>query len=119
MLSVGKDTNLNEFNIFNKVKKDNVEEISITKEELNEATEWIYDLQFTQNTFNTNYEIQESDEIKFIFINIKGEKYEAIYKEKDSLIKNRIFNIDLKEDIYSLYIEINGHLYNTLRNYQF
>ena len=113
------NTNLNEFNIFNKVKKDNVEEISITKEELNEATEWIYDLQFTQNTFNTNYEIQESDEIKFIFINIKGEKYEAIYKEKDSLIKNRIFNIDLKEDIYSLYIEINGHLYNTLRNYQF
>jgi hypothetical protein len=79
------------------------------------SEEWIYSVDFTQNTFKTNYTIQETDEIKLLFMNESGMIYSLTYKSKDNKTINRIFNVNLPNDKYALFISVNDTIYNANR----
>ena len=68
-------SNVSELNIFNTIKDESLKESNYKKHNLDVATEWIYDLTFTKNTFTSNYEIKADDEIVFLFVNKIGKVY--------------------------------------------
>ena len=79
----------------------------------------IYEKYFTKNTFDTNYEILDSDELKLYFVNRNGKIYILDYKKKDSVNNKRIFNVNLPKDEYALYINLNDKIYKTNNVYKF
>lgn len=107
------NTKVEELSIFNEVAKDELDMISYKDKSMKELNEWIYSLDFTQNTFKTNYAIQPTDEIKLYFMNEIGKIYVLNYKSKDIEIPNRIFNVSLSSGDYALFININGITYKT------
>lgn len=113
------NVNLSELSIFNKVKEDEITESSYKKMNLDDASDWIYTTDFTKNTFKTNYAIQEDDNIDLCFVNKTGKIYILNYKNKDSKQLNRIFNANLPNGDYALYINLNGNLYKTGLVYRF
>ena len=112
-------TNVSELNIFNTIKDESLKESNYKKHNLDVATEWIYDLTFTKNTFTSNYEIKADDEIVFLFVNKIGKVYEMTYKEKDNTKLKRVFNLELPNGEYAMFIKINDNIYNTQKNYSF
>lgn len=113
------NVSLNELSIFNKVKEDELVESSYKKMDLDTASDWIYTIDFTKNTLKTNYSIQESDNIDLCFVNKTGKIYILNYKNKDISQLNRIFNANLPNGEYALYIDLNGNLYKTGLVYRF
>ena len=107
------NTKVEELNIFNEVVKDELEIISYKDKTMENLNEWIYSLDFTQNTFKTNYPIQSTDEIKLYFMNEIGKVYVLNYKDKDTETLNRIFNVSLSSGEYALFIKINDITYKT------
>ncbi len=81
--------------------------------DLNNASEWINTLEFTKNTFKSNYEINDTDEVSFLFLNSRGKVFNYTYKEKENSKTNRVFNLELPKGEYEFYISINGNIYDT------
>lgn len=104
---------------FNKVKEDKVERLTYKNVDVKNSEQWIYSLDFTQNTFKTNYTIQETDEISLLFMNETGNVFKLVYKEKDNKTLNRIFNVVLPEGEYALFISVNDKVYNAHKVIQF
>ncbi len=104
--------------IYNNIPQDTLEEKNIDELKIEETTEWINSLEFTQNTFYTDYAIKEKDSVQLYFINKEGKAYILNYKDPKSSQINRVFNVDLKGR-YGLYICINGELYNPQKIIQF
>ena len=110
-----KNVLVNQLNTFNKVKEDKLEKLTYRETNIKTSEEWIYSVDFTQNTFKTNYTIQETDEIKLLFMNESGMIYSLTYKSKDNKTINRIFNVNLPNDKYALFISVNDTIYNANR----
>lgn len=110
---------LTELNIYENLKEDEVSESTYKDEKIVDASEWIYSCEFTKNTFTTNYEITKFDDIKFLFVNKTGKTYIFDYKSRDNETINRIFNINLPNGEYALYINLNGNIYKTSKVYKF
>lgn len=113
------NVSLNDLFIFNKIVEDDLEESNYKKVDLDNAQDWIYTTDFTKNTFKTNYSILESDSIDLYFVNKTGEIYILNYKAKGDSQLNRIFNANLANGEYALYINLNGILYKTGLVYKF
>ena len=116
---ITQNMSLNILNVFNTIPNDEIEESSIKNLDIESSTEWIYSLDFTKNTFKTNYAIHESDEIKLYFVNKTGKVYIFTYKDKNESQLNKIFNIELNNGKYALYIGLNGVIYNSKLNVEF
>lgn len=99
-------------NIFNSIPDDNLEKVSVDDIDLSEPLEWIFSLDMTKNTFTTNYEITETDALDIYFVNKKGEVYILNYKDKENQKPKRIFNANLAQGEYGIYINLNGKVYN-------
>lgn len=108
-----KNININVLNIVNTIDKEVIETLNYKKFNLAAAPDWIYDLNFTKNTFKTNYPFTETDEIKLYFVSKLGRVYILDYKNPDTTLINRIFNLELNAGTYAMYISINGDIYNT------
>ena len=115
---VTKNLSINSLNIFNTLEEDKTDESSYQEISLDDASEWIYSTQLTFNTFTTNYEINENDNIDLYFVNKTGKIYILNYKDKDNNQKNRIFNIKLPTGEYALYINLNNKIYKTNKVYK-
>lgn len=113
------NVNLSDLGIFNTVTQDELEISSYKKIDLDEAQEWIYTTEFTRNTFKTNYSIMETDQIDLYFVNKTGKVYILNYKNKDNSQLNRIFNANLPNGEYALYVSLNDNLYKTGLVYKF
>lgn len=98
-------------NIFNNMELDKLEKKDSKDVDLNEAQEWIYSFELTDNTFTTNYQIVEEDQVDLYFVNKKGEIFVLNYKDKDSKNTKRIFNLNLDNDNYRVYVSLNDTLY--------
>ena len=99
--------------------KDNIERLSYKEENVKDSEEWIYTIDYTENTFKTNYTIQETDEIKLYFMNETGNIFSLTYKEKDNKTLNRVFNASLPSGQYALFINLNGKTYKTNKVYTY
>lgn len=109
---------LTTLNIFNSLEADKLEEKTTKEINLEETVEWINSCNFTKNTFKTDFDIKETDEVKLYFVNKGGKINILTYKEKSSTQINRIFNVELQGK-YALYIDINGTIYDTKKIIQF
>lgn len=116
---ISENVNVSSLSIFNKIKEDELEMSNYKKIDLDEAQNWIYTTEFTRNTFKTNYSIMENDNIDLYFVNKTGNIYILNYKNKDDSQLNRIFNVNLANGEYALYINLNGNLYKTGYVYKF
>ncbi len=105
-------------NIFNSLDSDKLEEKTTKDLNLEDSVEWINSCNFTKNTFKTDFNIKEDDEVKLYFVNKGGKINILTYKEKGNKQINRIFNIELNGK-YALYIDINGTIYDTKKIIQF
>lgn len=106
-------------NIYENLKKDETRESTYKEEKIVDASEWIYSCDFTKNTFATNYEITKFDDMKFLFVNKTGKIYAFNYKDRDNEVLNKIFNVNLPNGEYALYINLNGNIYKTNKVYKF
>lgn len=113
------NTQVEKLNIYEKLSKSNLSESTYKDINIVDASEWIYTTDFTKNTFKTNYEINEDDEIKLLLVNKTGKIYILDYKSKEVVAKNKIFNIDLPNGEYALYVSLNGNIYKTNNVYKF
>lgn len=113
------NTNVEELHMFNSVPDSKIEESNYNKIDIKNAEEWIYSLDFTKNTFTTNYEITESDSIDLLFVNKTGKIFILNYKDKDVTKLKRVFNANLANGEYALYIRLNGIIYKTNKVYKF
>lgn len=113
-----KSVDVGTLSVFNNVKKDELDETSYKKVNLDSAQEWIYSLELTDNTLTTNYDIAESDNIDIYFVNKSGKVFILNYKNKNDSQLKRIFGTDLN-GTYAIFININGTLYNTNKVYEF
>lgn len=111
-----KNVDVKTLNIFNSIKNEPLKEKMLKDFEKLEKKEWINSLEFTKNTFKTNYSIQENDEIKLYFVNKTGKTYIMTYKDSKTKQLNRIFNLELNTGKYSMYIELNGEIYDPMLN---
>lgn len=102
---------IKELNIFNNLEPDKLTEKNYKNLDLHEAQEWIYSFDLTENTLTTNYQITENDQIDLYFVNKKGEVFILNYKEKNNTKTKRIFNLNLNNDIYRVYVLLNDNLY--------
>jgi hypothetical protein len=116
---VTQNVSVSTLNIFNTIPKDNLSESSYRKIDLDDTVEWINSLDFTANTFVTDYIFDKEDEIKLYLVNRAGKIYILNYKDKNVSDINRIFNIDLPVGQYALFIKVNDKLYNTNKVYRF
>lgn len=107
------NVDLDVLNIFDSIEESEYRTDSYKNVNLESSREWINSLDFTKNTFITNYDIQESDEISLYFVNRTGRIYIFDYKDADSSTINRIFNLNLPSSEYALFINLNNVLYNT------
>lgn len=113
------NTQVDSLNIYEKLSKSNLSESTYKDINIVDASEWIYSTDFTKNTFKTNYEINEDDEIKLLLVNKTGKIYILDYKLKEDSAKNKIFNITLPNGEYALYVSLNGNIYKTNNVYKF
>ena len=112
-------SNLNlSLNIYNNFSEDNYEEIKVDKKVLEEANTFDNYFEFTENSFYTNYPIQEQDSIELIFVN-NNKSYLYNYKDSKSTTINKTFYLKLPNNTYELYIKINDILYKTNKKYLF
>lgn len=102
---------IKELNIFNNLEPDKLTEKNYKNLDLHEAQEWIYSFDLTENTLTTNYQITENDQIDLYFVNKKGEVFILNYKDKNNTKTKRIFNLNLNNDIYRVYVLLNDNLY--------
>lgn len=109
---------LTQLGMYNGLVADTLEEKTTNDVDLDETVEWINSLEFTQNTFYTDFDIKETDEVKLYFVNKGGKISILTYKSKDSTQINRVFNVILNGK-YALYIDINGVIYDTKKVIQF
>lgn len=107
------------FNSFYTLEKDPLLDQNYTALNIKNARKWIYSTEFTRNTFKTDYDILEDDNIDLYLVNRTGKVYIMNYKNKTSLQLNRIFNISLPNGEYALYINLNGETFNTNNVYKF
>lgn len=117
--SVTSNPVISQLNIFENLEEDTLNEITYKEVDIENSSEWIYETNFTKNTFDTNYEILDSDELKLYFVNRNGKIYILDYKKKDSVNNKRIFNVNLPKDEYALYINLNDKIYKTNNVYKF
>ncbi len=117
--SVTSNPVISQLNIFENLEEDTLNEITYKEVDIENSSEWIYETNFTKNTFDTNYEILDSDELKLYFVNRNGKIYILDYKKKDSINNKRIFNVNLPKDEYALYINLNDKIYKTNNVYKF
>ena len=108
---------LNTLNIINTIPNDNLSESNYKKININDSIEWINSLEFTKNTFTTDYNFKEDDSIKLYFMNKAGKIYILDYKDSNNKNINRIFNVSLPSGYYALFIDVNGTLYKTNKVY--
>ena len=106
-------------NTFNSIKNDNLTETTYRKINLDESTEWINTVDFTKNTFVTEFVFNKEDEVKLYLVNRAGKIYILDYLSKDDSKTARIFNISLPVGQYALFIKVNDTLYKTNKVYQF
>lgn len=102
---------IKELNIFNNLEPDKLTEKNYKDLDLPDAQEWIYSFDLTDNTLTTNYQITENDQIDLYFVNKKGEVFILNYKDKNNTKTKRIFNLNLNNDIYRVYVLLNDNLY--------
>lgn len=117
--SVTSNPVISQLNIFENLEEDTLTETTYKEVDIENSSEWIYETNFTKNTFDTNYEILDSDELKLYFVNRNGKIYILDYKKKDSVNNKRIFNVNLPKDEYALYINLNDKIYKTNNVYKF
>jgi len=122
------NVNVSTLNEYNTISNDTLTTTTYKKLDLDNASDWINTVQFTKNTFTTNYNIQDTDSVKLYLMNKAGKVYILNYKdatsssssanaiEEDKKI-NRIFNIDLPVGSYTLFIDVNGTIYKTGKVY--
>lgn len=113
------NTDVSKLNVYETLETSLLGESTYKDEDIINAKEWIYTNEFTKNTFNTNYEISESDELKLYLVNKTGKIFILDYKNKTEISKNKIFNINLPNGEYALYINLNGDIYKTNNVYKF
>ncbi len=106
-------------NIFNSIKNDNLTETTYRKINLDESVDWINTVDFTKNTFVTDFVFNKEDEVKLYLVNRAGKIYILDYLSKDDSKTARIFNISLPVGQYALFIKVNDTLYKTNKVYQF
>lgn len=104
---------ISKLNTFNKVVEDKLERLTYKETNIKDSQEWIYSVDYTENTFKTNYTIQPTDEIKLYFMNETGNVFSFTYKEKDNATLNKVFNVTLPNGKYALFVNLNGRTYNT------
>lgn len=109
---------INKLNIFNTISSDSLTESNYKKIDINDSIEWINSLEFTKNTFTTDYNFKEDDSIKLYFMNKAGKIYILNYKDSSNSTINRIFNVSLPSGYYALFIDVNGTLYKTNKVYK-
>ena len=114
-----KNIDVSKLNTFNTIPNSNLEITKYNDLNLDSINEWIYNVDFTKNTFTTNYEIQDSDNIKLYLMNNEGKVYILNYHESNDKYKSKIFNIEIPKDKYVLFIELNNTLYKTNKIYEF
>lgn len=105
------NTVISELKILNNLEPDKLTKKQSKDVDLDEAQEWIYSFDLTENTLTTNYQIAESDLLDLYFVNKKGEIYVLNYKDRDNTKTKRIFNLRLNNDIYRVYVALNDNLF--------
>lgn len=120
--SLTKNINLKELKIFNNMTMDLYEPLVVNSNSINDAMEWINYFEFTENTFYTDYELDNISKLDLVFINFDNEKNAFIYNYYDkskSSVTNKTFNLKLPKGVYKFYIVVDGKYYYTDHTYMF
>jgi hypothetical protein len=104
-------------NIYENISESSYSKVNISDYDIDNALEFVNYFEFTKNTFYTKYDIQESDEIKLLFVGKNS--YEFTYKEASLSNINKVFNLNLPNGNYDLYIIINGNIMSSNKKYYF
>jgi hypothetical protein len=105
------NVSLTTLNIYNTIEDDKLSTTNIKDVNLDNAEEWIYTFELTDNTLTTNYSITETDKLDIYFVNSKGKIYILNYKNSNNTNANRIFNLSIPNDKYKVYVSLNDILY--------
>ncbi len=100
-------------NIKNSIPSEKLETTTIKQQDIENTQNWIYNVTLTNHYFETNYPIQQQDQIEFYFIDKYQKVHKMIYKEKSIPEPNRIFHLELPKGEYLFYIKINNVIWNT------
>ena len=113
------NTQVYKLNTYNTISKNKLEINNKNDLDLKNMNDWIYNAEFTKNTFTTNYSINQEDNIKLHLMNKEGKVYSLLYHDKTDSFKGKIFNIEIPSGRYALFIELNNQLYNPNKIYDF
>ena len=111
--------NVNTLNMFNSIVDDKLSQTTFRKVDLDNTVDWVNSLDFTANTFVTDYTFEKTDEVKLYFVNRAGKIYILDYLTKEDGLTARIFNVDLPSGDYALFVKVNDTLYKTNKVYTF
>ncbi|MCH5167789.1 MAG: aryl-sulfate sulfotransferase [Erysipelotrichales bacterium] len=109
---------ISKLNIIETIKEEALEKVDIEEYDLDNTFEFINRFEYTKNTFTTDYNVEESDLVEFLFIS-KDNSYKFTYKNKDNININRVFNLNLPKGTYQFYIKINDNIYSTNKAYKY
>lgn len=108
-----KNTDVSKLNIFNTIPDTKLETKNYRNLKIDNSSEWMYTAQMTNNTFTTNFKLEDGDNIDLYLMNEKGKVYIFNYNN------NKIFNLNLPKGKYALFINLNNTIYNTNKVYKF
>lgn len=112
------NVNVEQLNIYENIKKDKYTSKRTIDYNLEDAMDYINYFEFTKNSFYTDLELKEDDDIELLF-EANEKIYIFKYKEKDSKFINRVFNLELPNGRYKFYIKINDTIYKTNKIYKY
>ena len=113
------NTIVNNIKEYNKIDRDTLEESGYRRIDLDKSENWNNSVEFTRNTFVTDYQFKNEDEVQLYLVNKAGKIYILKYKNKDSISQGKVFNITLPVGQYALFVKVNDNLYRTNKVYQF
>ena len=103
---------------YNSIPKDKLTESSYKKIDLDKSVKWNNSIEFTANSFKTDYTFNSDDKVELLLVNRAGKIFILDYLNNSNK-QSRVFNISLPVGEYALFIKVNNKLYNANRIYKF
>ena len=107
---------IGKLNIYENIESDSYEVKDSKDYDFTNAMEFINYFEYTKNSFYTDMELKEDNDIELLFKN-NDKVYVFKYKSKDNTNINRVFNLELPANKYEFYIKIDDVIYKTDKIY--
>ena len=116
---VTSNISINSITEYNRVDKENLDESSYRKIDLDKSEQWNNSVVFNRNSFITDYTFDTNDIVDLYLVNKAGKIFIIHYKDNTMSSQGRVYNVNLPVGQYALFIKLNDKLYQTNKVYQF